>query len=630
MCVSAPAIDLNIIMALRSGFRGVTEVGKTISDHGRIQTHLELPHTSSNPFTLIDSVINSRKYSGAQLHITARYSQQRRSGGSKKTASPTPPKIEDISNVVYDVAVHMDDPIDINSDYANNFCTGFDVCYQPCYNYNLDTGEYIGPTFGSTAERRPLSPEEHIQQPEDAKENTDPYDINKYVARLTDKQREYYYKYVAVRDAAHAKDISSAEQKSQKWLTEKLWRDGASEAGGLLGLSDWKNPTQAVTNKIHRFCHPNEVQAPSKIRDRGTYNEDQAVAAIMVEISNQLRRQIEQNLERCFRHCKLKRKDDPNDIGRARRRLLSVDKIPDYHKMIRDARANLMNTPEAEVLDSEHYTKVTSESRAPQVVETDDERNPPSMDETEDGEIDDFLIEKKNSLIEDSKATPTINFFGFVHLIPNNIIHKWYNGDPILQSDILSNDPTGRGALPKLDCPIVCASPDMKILLWGVIKLFMGEVKWPGNNSPYVLSKSEHYAQCQQTLWIHEYPLMLYSSWSTLKYTITPFYYDHNYIRLFLVPTIVRITFCDIYPQMVEHCEKTKNMLHGDGKKTGGLFEGSADPIPIKRSKPADVLDPPPSFITNEGWLTTPQLLKCVGEKWSWSNACEVEDLEDD
>jgi len=637
-----------------------------LMEDGRFRKHLLLKPTTGNPFSLVDKVTRSKLYKGKQLHITVPYSQSRQHTSKKTTIRPAP-KLEDLSKIKQDTALLIDEEFGQGAD-TNLLCTGFDVCYQPRFAKiasSIDKTDEIPPFVKVEESKVEESKAVAASSPSLPSSSRSPassalpyglqygHGIAAYVHKLTDIQRQYFFKYVHVRDEEHAQAIASSKQGSDDWSRMRRWRMGASEVGSMLGLSFWKTPDQAKQAKVAPAAYKSSPAA-----QRGTDNEDQAREALKREIRGNIRLQIERNLEVCFRYAGRGR---GSARGRARRRLSTT--IPDYHAILSTARdikegrlaASSKDRDKEEDGDDDTMNIAHTDNRIPPLHDDDDDGGDgnghgggaltgvnPASDAGDLGDTsDDFFINKQDERSRDALTRPVVRFYNKVHDIPNHIIHKWYNGDDITDLDILTDDLTGTGSLPRVDCPVSSASPDFKGLLWGTIKLTMAEIKWPVGNQLYAVSKTEHYAQCQQTMFIHEYDMMLYCTFSKGLFTITPFFYDKNYIHRFLLPNTLRIYFTELFPKMVEEEERISRALtHGEFRSvgttignntTGANTTGANTTGTIRSSIPTPcggVPGTPSNYSTRN--MTVSQMLKGVGQTWTWLSPAPFTDLDDD
>jgi hypothetical protein len=140
------------------------------------------------------------------------------------------------------------------------------------------------------------------------------------------------------------------------------------------------------------------------------------------------------------------------------------------------------------------------------------------------------------------------------------------------------------------------------------------EFKWPGDDQPYLLAHAEHYAQCQQTMWIHEVPLMLYCVFSTRVYTLTPFEYDADYTERWLVPTVTDAYFTLLFPALVEHEERARAGLLGVAPPHAAVPVAAATAVFSSH------------MIRGRGLTADSVTIACMGARFSWPSSATFAD----
>ena len=145
-------------------------------------------------------------------------------------------------------------------------------------------------------------------------------------------------------------------------------------------------------------------------------------------------------------------------------------------------------------------------------------------------------------------AKPSIRFFGSEYEIPAEIVAKW-RAKTLKLGDCMAC--RVRGSLIRGDCHPLSASSDGELLLLGFYACGILEIKWPGNNQPYSYARFEHMIQMNLTMWIHNYPLCLYASFSGSSYTLSPIHIDRSWLDCWIVPSLIRIFFMVLFPALV-------------------------------------------------------------------------------
>ena len=149
------------------------------------------------------------------------------------------------------------------------------------------------------------------------------------------------------------------------------------------------------------------------------------------------------------------------------------------------------------------------------------------------------------------KLSIQFRYFGLKYSIPEEIIQAWRDGT-LSDTDCLAELPE-KGGLIHHEFPMVSASSDGAFLLFRTYVCNGLEIKWPAKtkNDPYPFSLMEHYAQIQLTGYIHGFSLMLYASFSTGSYTITPFWINTKYCERYLLPTLMQVYMTQVLPRLV-------------------------------------------------------------------------------
>jgi len=177
----------------------------------------------------------------------------------------------------------------------------------------------------------------------------------------------------------------------------------------------------------------------------------------------------------------------------------------------------------------------------------------------------------------DGDATQKKSKFRFYQLeydIPDDIIRQYKNGELTPEKCVWEILPR-RGFLIHPVIKSGGGSGDGELMLLGIYRIPMLEIKWPGNKEPYKLSKREHYIQIQWTLFIYNCPLMLYCVFSPKSYTLSPFYSNKRFQENYLVPHHLRIYFKLLLPALVAHQEVTKKLKEG--------IDAVVQPTPMSR-----------------------------------------------
>jgi hypothetical protein len=360
------------------------------------------------------------------------------------------------------------------------------------------------------------------------------FGISKYLECATTKERLFYNTHVRA-DEETRKRIATAPQGSIDWLRFRSYRIGGSDCGSFVSKHKFKTLYDSIYNRL--FCANDKS---TKIMMRGTNNEEQGRMKLFADFNHAMLNQVNRKLKRdCGKFGKVGKMLKQKNIAFDQ----SNDEFSELDKV------NNSDTINDEVPEYVDLNDDTNDDGNVEDVIDDDVEDVEDVDDDDDDAIRDQKIQDKKL----NKKRPTVRFYYQVHEIPEDLITKWEMGILITVDDMFTLEEMV-GSKPHATVHLAAASSDGGFILWGVLVTGL-EFKWPAANEPYHISQKEHYDQCQYTMFVHLYPMMLYVVFSEKRYTVTIFRYNKAYCEEYLIIIVIERYFTVLLPIFVMHEE---------------------------------------------------------------------------